>query len=96
MGGAGADTLSGGGGADRFDYGAIGETGNGFDTPGGPLEIRPVKDGPVLVKGNVSIIASGGRVAWQGTQAAMCRCGQSANKPFCDGAHKKAGFKSDE
>jgi CDGSH-type Zn-finger protein/uncharacterized Fe-S cluster protein YjdI len=78
------------------DYGAVGEAGSPLERKGGPLEVRPVKDGPVLVKGNLTIVASGGRVAWQGTQAALCRCGQSGNKPFCDGAHRKAGFKSDE
>ena len=78
------------------DYGAVGETGPGTDARGGKLTFRPVKDGPVLVKGNVTIVASSGRVAWKGSQAALCRCGGSNNKPFCDGEHKKIGFKSDE
>ncbi|MCO4812798.1 MAG: CDGSH iron-sulfur domain-containing protein, partial [Gammaproteobacteria bacterium] len=30
-----------------------------------------------------------------GNRVALCRCGASANKPFCDGAHKQVGFKSD-
>ncbi|MEE8093516.1 MAG: CDGSH iron-sulfur domain-containing protein [Gammaproteobacteria bacterium] len=44
---------------------------------------------------NVSIVASSGRVAWQGKGVALCRCGQSNNKPFCDGAHKAAGFEAE-
>ena len=77
------------------DYGAVGESGSGTESTGGPLEIKPVKDGPVLVKGNLSIAASSGRKAWRGTQAALCRCGESNNKPFCDGQHKKVGFTSE-
>jgi len=77
------------------DYGAVGESGPGTDAAGGKLEIRPVKDGPVLVKGNLSIRAASGRSAWSGTQAALCRCGHSSNKPFCDGEHKKVSFTSD-
>lgn len=48
-----------------------------------------------LLSGNVTLIAASGREAWQGARAALCRCGHSANKPFCDGAHKAAGFKAD-
>ena len=77
------------------DYGAVGETGEPTTAVGGPLAIRAVKDGPLLFKGNFSISSSGGRSGWRGTQAAICRCGASANKPFCDGSHKNIGFESD-
>jgi CDGSH-type Zn-finger protein/uncharacterized Fe-S cluster protein YjdI len=82
-------------GANFKDFGAIGETGEGFDGRGGELAVTPAKDGPLLVNGKLTLISGSGRVAWQGEQTALCRCGESANKPFCDGAHKKAGFKSD-
>ncbi len=77
------------------DYGAVGETGEPSPQTGGSLAIKAVKDGPLLFKGNFSISSSGGRSAWHGSQAAMCRCGASANKPFCDGSHKQVGFTSD-
>ena len=56
--------------------------------------IKPLIDGPLLMQGNLTIRAGSGRVAWEGTKAALCRCGASKNKPFCDGSHKEAGFKS--
>jgi len=77
------------------DYGAVGDTGADEIEFGGPLQIKFAKDGPILVRGNLTIAASSGREAWQGTQAALCRCGASDNKPFCDGAHKKVGFESE-
>lgn len=77
------------------DYGAVGETGDADADSGGQLQIKSVKDGPVLVKGNVTITGSSGRKSWRGSQVALCRCGGSNNKPFCDGQHKKNGFTSD-
>lgn len=74
------------------DYGAVGEAGTGSDGTGGTLTIKPVANGPLLLEGNFTIIAASGRRAWQGDKAALCRCGHSNNKPFCDGSHKKAGF----
>jgi CDGSH-type Zn-finger protein len=59
------------------------------------LEIRPVKDGPLLLNGNVTIVNGSGRESWRGSKTALCRCGESNNKPFCDGQHKKIGFSSD-
>ena len=77
------------------DNGAIGETGTGIDAPGGRLEINRAEDGPLLLSGNLTMLTSSGREAWKGTKAALCRCGASKNKPFCDGAHKVMGFKAD-
>ena len=51
--------------------------------------------GPLLVTGRVVVRAGSGRIAWRGTKAALCRCGASQNKPFCDGAHAKAGFEAE-
>ena len=76
------------------DYGAVGEKGEKLTAAGGKLMVKPLSDGPLVVSGNVSIVSGSGRVAWTGTQAALCRCGASNNKPFCDGSHRTAGFKS--
>ena len=76
------------------DAGAVGEKGDAHGGGAGELSVKPLPDGPLLVSGNFSIIAGSGRVAWHGTQAALCRCGASKNKPFCDGSHTGMGFKS--
>lgn len=77
------------------DFGSVGERGPGLEATGGELRIKPLADGPLLLNGNLTIHAASGRVAWEGTQAALCRCGASSNKPFCDGSHKRIGFKTD-
>jgi CDGSH-type Zn-finger protein/uncharacterized Fe-S cluster protein YjdI len=77
------------------DYGAVGDEGDGLDAPGGPLKVGCAPNGPLLLSGNFTILAASGRKAWTGTKAALCRCGHSQNKPFCDGAHKKANFQAD-
>jgi len=76
------------------DSGAVGERGSGLQESGGKLNVSPMTDGPLIVKGNTTITSGSGRVGWQGTQVALCRCGASENKPFCDGSHKSVGFKS--
>jgi CDGSH-type Zn-finger protein len=60
----------------------------------GPLAIDPEPNGPLKVRGNLEIMSGTGRVVARVTAAALCRCGGSANKPFCDGTHAKIGFKS--
>lgn len=77
------------------DRGAVGQRGDPSGQAGGRLSIKRAKNGPLLLAGNLEIVASSGRVAWRGTKAALCRCGHSQNKPFCDGAHNKAGFTAD-
>jgi CDGSH iron-sulfur domain-containing protein 3 len=57
--------------------------------------ITPRDDGPYLVKGPVKIVdPAGNEFEVEGKAVALCRCGGSANKPFCDGTHKRIGFES--
>ena len=61
----------------------------------GGIVIKPLNSGPLYVKGPMKIVTEGGKeLAVEGDEAWLCRCGHSAKKPFCDGAHKKAGFRS--
>lgn len=62
---------------------------------GGPLEVRPLDNGPLQVTGNLEICAGTGRTVDRVTTARLCRCGGSSTKPFCDGTHAKIGFRSD-
>jgi CDGSH-type Zn-finger protein len=50
--------------------------------------------GPHYVRGNVLIKFSDGTTLKQETRLALCRCGASANKPFCDNSHLKIGFEA--
>jgi len=58
----------------------------------GPLEVTPLTNGPLQVRGNLEICAGTGRTVARITEARLCRCGQSGNKPFCDLSHLAAGF----
>ena len=62
-------------------------------TQGVKPTIRPVDDGPYMVKGLEKLANQKGPIASRDT-IALCRCGRSANKPFCDGSHVTAGFAS--
>ncbi len=56
--------------------------------------IRTRENGPFLVSGPIQIVDAEGRafnLAGKET-VALCRCGQSKNRPFCDGTHKTCGF----
>ncbi|MGN6453770.1 MAG: CDGSH iron-sulfur domain-containing protein, partial [Steroidobacteraceae bacterium] len=61
----------------------------------GVLAIDPQLNGPLRVRGNLEILSGTGRAVARVTSAYLCRCGGSANKPFCDGTHAKIGFKSE-
>jgi len=61
----------------------------------GVLAIDPQTNGPLRVRGNLEIVSGTGRAVARVTSAYLCRCGGSANKPFCDGTHAKIGFRSD-
>ncbi|MDL2223271.1 CDGSH iron-sulfur domain-containing protein [Bacteroidales bacterium OttesenSCG-928-M11] len=50
------------------------------------------KGGPLVLDGNLSVKLGDGSHVRMIDGAAFCRCGQSKNQPFCDGAHIKAKF----
>ena len=69
---------------------------------GGPQEaapaqssVQPRKNGPLFARGAIRVVGMDGKVIREDTRVAFCRCGQSANKPFCDGTHKAIGFVAD-
>ncbi|WP_198954665.1 CDGSH iron-sulfur domain-containing protein [Kineosporia sp. R_H_3] len=49
-------------------------------------------DGPYLLSGSTEIRNAEGEVVKTVTKTALCRCGHSENKPFCDGSHRRVGF----
>jgi len=60
----------------------------------GALTVSCSKDGSLAVTGSFDLVNAKGGVVASGTAAWLCRCGGSASKPFCDGTHRKIGFKS--
>lgn len=62
--------------------------------PNLPKGISPVEDGPYWVHGRVQIADAEGRPYEVRNRVALCRCGASSNKPFCDGTHNEIGFKA--
>jgi hypothetical protein len=56
---------------------------------GRQVSVTPCKDGPLLVRGEIELVTQGGQQIDTGRKTiALCRCGRSAAKPFCDGSHK--------
>lgn len=75
--------------SDRCD-----ETGAMSDETTPAVTITPTTDGPYEVVGEVRIAGPDGTVLREGAKIYLCRCGHSANKPFCDGSHKREGWTS--
>jgi uncharacterized Fe-S cluster protein YjdI len=68
---------------------------------GGPQEeaadetsVEPLRNGPLFVRGRLRITDPDGNLIREDTRLALCRCGASENKPFCDGSHRRIGFTS--
>jgi uncharacterized Fe-S cluster protein YjdI len=51
-------------------------------------------NGPVVLEGRVVVRDAAGTVLREAEKVALCRCGASGNKPFCDGAHGRVGFRA--
>ena len=59
------------------------------------LRIIPTVNGPLLLRGEVEIRSADGETVYRGSRTALCRCGHSANKPFCDGSHAEVNWRND-
>ena len=57
-----------------------------------PVQIVARPNGPLVVHGTLAVTLPDGRVVERPRVASFCRCGHSANKPFCDGSHARVGF----
>jgi CDGSH-type Zn-finger protein/uncharacterized Fe-S cluster protein YjdI len=58
----------------------------------GVVEVTPLPNGPLRVAGAHEVTSGSGKPVRRGETAFLCRCGASANKPFCDGSHRGVGF----
>ena len=57
--------------------------------------ITPYRDGPLLVRGRFELVDSDGNAIGRARNpVALCRCGKSRTRPFCDGTHKLIGFRA--
>ena len=60
------------------------------------VTIEIIKNGPYIVNGQVELKDADGRAYPSKDRVALCRCGASTTKPFCDGTHSKIGFQAAE
>ncbi len=61
-----------------------------------PTKITPYRNGPYLIRGPFAIVdQDGNEIEVERRVVALCRCGRSQIRPFCDGTHKAIGFQAD-
>ncbi len=57
-----------------------------------PVNVRIMKDGPIVVEGKFRILGKDGLELKPSVMTSFCRCGHSKDMPYCDGTHRKIGF----
>ena len=57
-----------------------------------PVEVAVIPDGPLWVSGGIAVTQADGTALETRNRVTLCRCGESASKPLCDGSHKNTGF----
>jgi CDGSH-type Zn-finger protein/uncharacterized Fe-S cluster protein YjdI len=62
------------------------------DERGASLTVKLFDNGPLFLQGNFELQSADRQTLFRGSKTALCRCGSSNNKPFCDGMHKQVGF----
>jgi uncharacterized Fe-S cluster protein YjdI len=65
-----------------------------LDLPTPGVVVHASKDGPIIVKGSVTLLLPTGSTQKRQSPFSLCRCGGTGSPPFCDGTHVKIGFKS--
>lgn len=65
------------------------------EEPPSETTFRASRNGPLFQRGRIRVTNNEGRVIREDTRVALCRCGGSENKPFCDGTHRRIGFAAD-
>jgi CDGSH-type Zn-finger protein len=61
-----------------------------------PTRITPYRNGPYLVRGPFTLVdQDGNEIEVKRRVVALCRCGRSRTRPFCDGTHKATGFRAE-
>ena len=73
---------------DVFEGGV--KAGDGARDPG--LRVTLERGGPYRLSGTFEVVSRDGKVRLKGGEAALCRCGSSRNRPFCDGSHRTTEF----
>lgn len=58
------------------------------------VKMTLIENGPIMVEGELSLADGQGNTHEIKGKGALCRCGASGNKPYCDGSHAKVGFES--
>lgn len=69
------------------------EDGTGAETPDAENLVAVAPRGPLYLRGEIEITDAEGNVLHRDTRVALCRCGASERKPFCDNTHRKTGFR---
>jgi CDGSH-type Zn-finger protein/uncharacterized Fe-S cluster protein YjdI len=59
------------------------------------LDVTPIPDGPLALRGEFELRGEEDESTFQDDEATLCRCGESGDKPFCDGTHEEIGFSSE-
>lgn len=58
------------------------------------VSVQPRTNGPLFLRGKLRVEDARGNVTREATRIALCRCGGSGNKPYCDGTHRAIGFRT--
>lgn len=70
--------------------------GRAGEVPPRPTTVVPIVDGPLVVTGDLDVRTPDGEQIAHETRLALCRCGMSRNQPFCDSAHLRRHWRSDD